>query len=141
MWKEEDKLEEGKWLGEPSSPARGKEDGRGGSGAQLGPGRAGKARFGAICSLHPPWPLRTPFLLSREVLLKRQTRSRILEREARGRRPKRQGQGGVGGRACAGRCREERAERQKGKRQPGTQESPRGQVPKDRMERKDRDLS
>lgn len=73
--------------------------------------------------LQPPGPLCPPFLLSNEGESKWQTRIRILAHEARGRRPRRQGQGEAEFRACA-RNREEKAARQKGKRQQGAQESP-----------------
>lgn len=70
--------------------------------------------------LQPPCPLCPPFLLSCEWEPKKQTRTRILEQEARGRRPRRQGQGGAGFRACAGRGREGRETEEQGTaRRPG----------------------
>lgn len=75
---------------------------------RMAEGLARKGRVGAICS-PLGWPLCTPFLLSQEGELMRLTRPRILEQQARGRRPEVEpGKSGVG--TCVGRGRVERAE-------------------------------
>ena len=75
---------------------------------RMAEGLTRKERVGATCS-PLGWPLCTPSLLSQEGELMRLTGPRILEQQARGRRPEvGPGKSRVG--ACVGRGRVERAE-------------------------------
>lgn len=104
---------------------------------RMAEGLARNGRVGAICS-PLGWPLCTPFLLSREGKLMRLTRPRILEQQARGRRPEvGPGKSGVG--ACVGRGRVETAEVHEIVKHPG--DPSRGRCWATGWERGDRALS